>query len=295
MVLLKRKYFLFYLLKLKNQPGLAASAAALSNVFSDFGPGSEAAQRINQALFAGLPANLETLIDALAAGPVDVAALPAHLRSRYIGANGEVRLEVRPQIDTHDAKALAAFVADVQNLAPHASGAPVIIVEAGAAVLEAFAQALATSLMGIGIVLWLVLRRLRDVGLVFAPVFVAALWTLAVAAIFDVPFNFANVIVLPLLFGLSVDFGIHLVMRARDAEIADNGTVINPMRTSTPRAVLMSALTTIGSFGSIMLSGHPGTASMGQLLSIAISLSLLAVLVLLPAMLTLSARWQRGP
>jgi predicted RND superfamily exporter protein len=131
--------------------------------------------------------------------------------------------------------------------------------------------------------------------LVFAPVFVAALWTLAVAAIFDVPFNFANVIVLPLLFGLSVDFGIHLVMRARDAEIADNGTVINPMRTSTPRAVLMSALTTIGSFGSIMLSGHPGTASMGQLLSIAISLSLLAVLVLLPAMLTLSARWQRGP
>ncbi len=283
------------LLKLKNQPGLAASAAALSNVFSDLGPGSEAAQRINQALFAGLPANLETLIDALAAGPVDVAALPAHLRSRYIGANGEVRLEVRPQIDTHDAKALAAFVADVQNLAPHASGAPVIIVEAGAAVLEAFAQALATSLMGIGIVLWLVLRRLRDVGLVFAPVFVAALWTLAVAAIFDVPFNFANVIVLPLLFGLSVDFGIHLVMRARDAEIADNGTVINPMRTSTPRAVLMSALTTIGSFGSIMLSGHPGTASMGQLLSIAISLSLLAVLVLLPAMLTLSARWQRGP
>ena len=281
------------LLRLKNQPGIAVSVAALSDVFNDLDPGNDAVARINQSLFAGLPANLETLVDALDAGPVDVAALPAHLRSRYIGINGEIRLEVRPRINVHDSKALAAFVADVQNLAPHASGAPVIIVEAGRAVLGAFAQALATSLVGIGIVLWLVLRRLRDVGLVFAPVFVAALWTLAVAAIFDVPFNFANVIVLPLLFGLSVDFGIHLVMRARDTEIGADGAVVDPMRTSTPRAVLMSALTTLGSFGSIMLSGHPGTASMGQLLSIAITLSLLAVLILLPAMLTVSARWQR--
>ncbi|MEX0693159.1 MAG: hypothetical protein WD075_01820, partial [Rhodospirillales bacterium] len=139
---------------------------------------------------------------------------------------------------------------------------------------------LCISLAGISIVLWLVLRRIGDVLLVFAPVIVAALWTLAVSVIFNVPFNFANVIVLPLLFGLSVDYGVHLVLRQRHGDA-------NPMGTTTPRAVLMSALTTLGSFGSIMLSGHPGTASMGVLLSIAIFLSLVSMLVFLPALMHL--------
>jgi uncharacterized protein len=165
-------------------------------------------------------------------------------------------------------------------VAPQATGAPVIIVEAGRAVIDAFMQALGISLFGISIILWLVLRRVGDVLLVFAPVIVAALWTLALSVLFDVPFNFANVIVLPLLFGLSVDYGVHLVLRQRHGDA-------NPMLTTTPRAVLMSALTTIGSFGSIMLSGHPGTASMGVLLSIAIALSLLSILVFLPALMHL--------
>ena len=160
-----------------------------------------------------------------------------------------------------------------------------VIIEAGRAVLEAFGTALMISLAGIGTVLWLVLRRIGDVLLVFAPVCVAALWTLAVSAVADVPFNFANVIVLPLLFGLSVDFGIHIVMRQR---VSTNDG--DAMATTTPRAVLLSALTTLGSFGSIMLSGHPGTASMGLLLTIAIFLSLIAILGLLPALIRLFMR-----
>lgn len=160
-----------------------------------------------------------------------------------------------------------------------------IIVEAGRAVLDAFGEALLIALLGIGAVLWLVLRRFNDVLLVFAPVCVAALWTLAVSAVADVPFNFANVIVLPLLFGLSVDFGIHIVLRQRGLDAGHDA-----MSTTTPRAVLLSALTTLGSFGSIMLSGHPGTASMGLLLSIAISLSLVAILIFLPALMALTMR-----
>jgi len=114
-------------------------------------------------------------------------------------------------------------------------------------------------------------------------------WVLAVSALFDLPFNFANVIVLPLLFGLSVDFGLHLILRAK----SDEGEAINAIKTTTPRAILLSALTTLGSFGSIMLSGHPGTSSMGVLLTISIILSMVAILVVLPALITLLPSAQR--
>ena len=96
----------------------------------------------------------------------------------------------------------------------------------------------------------------------------------------NLPFNFANIIVLPLLFGLGVASGVHMVMRERAADRA-----IDIMRTSTPRAVLFSALTTIASFGSLALSGHLGMTSMGQLLTIAIGYTLICMLFVLPAMM----------
>ena len=264
-------------------PAATRLAAALN------GTRAEQAARINQALFKYLPGRLEDLVTALEASEVDVAGLPAELKSRYLSKDGSVRLDVRPKADLRDTVRLREFVEAVQSVAPQATGGPIIIVEAGRAVLDAFGKALVIALLGIGCVLWVVLRRLRDVFLVFAPVCVAALWTLAVSAVAGVPFNFANVIVLPLLFGLSVDFGIHIVLRQR-AIVASDTDHHDAMSTTTPRAVLLSALTTLGSFGSIMLSGHPGTASMGLLLSIAISLSLVAILIFLPALMALMMR-----
>jgi hypothetical protein len=124
------------------------------------------------------------------------------------------------------------------------------------------------------------LRSLRDTLLVFYPLVVAGLLTVATAVLFDLSFNFANVIVLPLLMGLGVASGIHLVMRSREA-LAD----IALLRTSTPRAVAFSALTTILSFGSLAVSTHRGTASMGILLTIAIGFTLLGGLIALPALM----------
>ena len=236
---------------------------------------------INTALFSALPGRLTALKTALEAAPFGIEDLPPSLAGRHVAADGRVKIEVLPKEDLRDAAALALFSETVRTVAPNATGAPVIIVEAGRAVVRAFAVAMLISVIGISIVLWFALRRIRDVVLVFVPVFLAALWTVAVAGLAGLQFNFANVIVLPLLFGLSVDFGTHIVLREREG--ASDGA----FETSTPLAVLLSALTTIGSFSSIMLSGHTGTASMGMLLSISITLSLAAILLVLPALLAL--------
>ena len=146
--------------------------------------------------------------------------------------------------------------------------------------MAAFQQATLIAFAAVCIVLLVVLRSVRDTVLVIFPLILAAIYTGAASVLLDLPFNFANVIVLPLLFGLGVASGIHLVIRAR--RVAD---ITALMRTSTPRAVLFSALTTIASFGSLALSGHRGMTSMGQLLTIAIVFTLLCALIVLPALL----------
>jgi hypothetical protein len=231
-------------------------------------------------LLAGLPGRLRQLDKALTAAPVTLANLPPDLRERQVAADGRARLAVYPKERLDDRRSIGRFVAAVRAVAPDASGSPVVILEAGNAVLSAFWQAAVISIVLIGVLLIAILDRWLDAVLVFAPLLLSALLTVALSVSFDLPFNFANIIVLPLLFGLGVASAIHLVVREREAAAVGGG-----LDTSTPRAVIFSALTTIGSFGSIALSSHPGTASMGLLLTIAIAMTLACTLLVLPALI----------
>ncbi len=225
-----------------------------------------------------LPAQLAQLKQSLNATAVTIDDLPESLRNRKIAKDGRVIVDVYPAENVADQQKLIEFVEAVRTVAPRAIGSPVVILEAGQAILGAFYQPGLISVLLIAFMLYLVLKRISDIGLVFAPLLLAGVFTLAASAIFGLAFNFANVIVLPLLFGLGVAGGIHLVLRHRtDPAATDTST--------TPRAILLSALTTMGSFGSIALSSHPGTASMGLLLTITITLTLLCTLIFLPALM----------
>jgi hypothetical protein len=241
---------------------------------------------MQERLLSGLPQRLDYLRQSLMAEPVAIASLPDDLRAREIASDGRTRIEIYPRENLTDRHALRDFVDAVRTVAPNATGGPIIILEAGDAVVAAFRDAGIIAVSCIAALLFVILRNVRDVLFVFAPLVLATLLMVVASVSLNLPFNFANVIVLPLLFGLGVANGIHMVLRgrheARDREVFD---------TSTPRAVVFSALTTIGSFGSMAISSHPGTASMGILLTIAITLTLVCTLVLLPALM---AVWGGG-
>jgi len=251
--------------------------------------GSGALAELEARLMTLLPGRLRALSDSLDAGPVTFDDLPDSLRRRQVAADGRASVEVYPKENLHQHQALRRFVEAVRAVALHATGSPVVILEAGNTVVGAFRDAAVLAFVAIAVLLAVLLRRLRDVALVFSPLVLAALLTVAASVLFGLPFNFANVIVLPLLFGLGVANGIHLVLRRRD-----EGGVTEVMASSTPRAVVFSALTTIGSFASIALSSHPGTASMGMLLTIAITLTLACTLIVLPALMTLDEKKREG-
>lgn len=232
-------------------------------------------------LLGTLSKQLEHLRIALTAGPVTYEKLPEALLSRFVAEDGRVRVEVLPAENPKDPESLRQFTSAVQAVAPNAAGDPIVIIGAGEVVVGAFWQASLLALLLIALLLLIVMQRLSDVLLVLAPLGLAALLTNLVGVAFDIPFNFANIIVLPLILGLGVANGIHFVLRER------NGASTNVLRTSTPRAIVFSALTTIGSFASLTLSAHLGTASMGMLLTIALVLVMLCTLTLIPALMSI--------
>jgi hopanoid biosynthesis associated RND transporter like protein HpnN len=266
---------------------LARAARRLAAALAPLGQDPQRLALLERALFTWLSRLVDQIGQSLLAEPFGVDDLPERLRSRWLSADGRARIEIRPAEDLRDQRARRRFVRAVQSVAPNASGAPVVMTEGGRAVIGAYRQAAVTALLAITLLLAALLRQVVAVALVLAPLLLAAVLTVAATVLFGLPFNFANVIVLPLLFGLGVASGLHIVLRARQA---------GPQRvllTSTPRAVLFSALTTVGSFGALALSSHKGTASMGLLLAIAIGLTIVCTLVVLPALLHEAGRWRQ--
>jgi predicted RND superfamily exporter protein len=145
-------------------------------------------------------------------------------------------------------------------------------------------QAFTGATLVIALMLTLLWHSPRATALVLAPIALAGLLLAAVSVLADMPLNFANVLVLPLLLGIGVDSGIHMVHRYRSGEREDL------LSTSTPRAVWWSALTTVASFGSLAFSSHRGMASLGQLLTLGVLLTVAANLLVLPALLALQGR-----
>lgn len=207
-------------------------------------------------------------------------ALPATLQNRFIAADGRLRLQIEPEQDLRDADARTEFVEMVRDLVPNAAGSARSVMESGRVISKSMLIAILCAWIAVAILLAVILRDGLLVSIILFSLVLAAVLTTATAALLGVPFNFANVIAVPLLVGVGADSGIHLGIRARRSETASD-----VYETSTPRAVFFSALTTICSFGTLMLSAHRGVASMGILLTLAIFFTLICTILVQPWLL----------
>lgn len=236
---------------------------------------------VEEDLLATLPIALQNLRSATEAAPFDEPGLPESLSLRWHSQSGEYRLAIYPAEDLNDNEALRRFVHAVQRVAPNATGAPMVSLEAGEAVVQAFVQAFLLALAGITLALIIVLRSVKYTLLVLVPLLLSSLFTAAFTVLLDVPFNFANIIALPLLLGLGIDSSLHMVHRSLNNQMVSEVLI----HTSTARAIFYSALTALVDFASLMLSSHQGTASMGILLTVGLAFTLICTLVILPVLL----------
>jgi len=260
------------------------------------GPGAMAAQRLAKQLDSlaadssakrataekaiTMPLNLKLaeLRNFLQAQPVTVSNLPEDLKQSWTTAGGQSRVEVFPSGDPNDNETLRTFAQKVLEIAPNAIGGPISILKSGDTIIVAFIQAGALALVSISLLLWVVLRRFGDVLLTIVPLLLAGVITMEICVLIGMPLNFANIIALPLLLGIGVAFKIYYIMAWRAGQTG-------LLQSSLTRAVFFSSLTTATAFGSLWLSSHPGTSSMGKLLALSLVTTLCAAVLFQPALM----------
>jgi uncharacterized protein len=259
-------------------PG-AEAATRLAAVLSTIASGDQALrERAAAALVPPLKSAINGLRLSLQAQPITAENLPQDLRANWVTSDGRARVEAHPKGDANDNEVLRQFARAVLGAEPRASGGPISILESGHTVVRAFIEAGLWAFLSIAILLWIVLRRFTDVCLTLIPLALAGVVTLEICVLIGLELNFANIIALPLLLGVGVAFKIYYITAWRAGQT-------QLLQSPLTRAVMYSALATATAFGSLWLSSHPGTSSMGKLLALSLVTTLAAAVLFQPVLM----------
>jgi len=257
----------------------AAAAKRLGEDLGKLASGDEALRaRAHAAMIPSLNTALDELRNYLQAQPVTLETLPPEIAREWVTQDGRYKVEILPKGDPTDNETLRQFARAVLAVEPNATGGPIAILESGRTVVRAFYEAGFWALGSIIILLWILLRRLGDVLLTIIPLLVAGIVTMELMVLFGMKLNFANIIALPLLLGVGVAFKIYYIMAWRAGQT-------DLLQSSLTRAVMFSALTTATAFGSLWLSSHPGTSSMGKLMALALVTTMAAAVLFQPVLM----------
>ncbi|WP_150045961.1 MMPL family transporter [Methylomonas rhizoryzae] len=237
-------------------------------------------EKIQTSLLGTLPTVMNQLLTGFQAEEIDAGSIPEPIKQRWLSAGGLYRIQIFPKQDLNDLGHLQEFITQVQAIAPNVTDLPVMYWESMKSVLAAFRQAILTALVSIALLLLVIRRSVVDTLLVMTPLVLAGLFTMASTVLTGTPVNFANIIALPLLMGLGVDNGIHMVERLHHSLAEDQ----NIYESSTARGMYYGALTTISSFAGLAFSPHQGIASMGLVITIGIFWIMVCTFILLPAL-----------
>jgi hopanoid biosynthesis associated RND transporter like protein HpnN len=217
--------------------------------------------------------------------PLRMEDLPAVLGHRFVGVTGKFLLQVYPKYDVWQRDNQKQFIEQLRTIDPNVTGTPVQLYEYTSLLVNSYITAAWYSLIAIAVLVFLHFRSVGAVILSLLPVLIGVLWLTGMMGWFGIPFNPANIMTLPLVIGIGVTNGIHILNRF--AEEHTPGILSR----STGKAVLVSGLTAIAGFGSLMLAKHRGIHSLGFIMATGIAACMIAALTFLPSLLNLLGRW----
>ncbi|WP_118184229.1 MMPL family transporter [Paraburkholderia phosphatilytica] len=268
----------------EDHPGAgAAEATHLSNTLRKLAAADAATRdRAETAMSDTLKLALAQLAALLQPASITRDNLPPAIVRDWVAPNGQAQVDIAPKVppgvDPNDDTMLARFAHAVKAAEPGAIGGPISILHSADTIIKAFLQAACWAVLSITILLWITLRRFGDVLRTMIPLLVSAVVTLELCVVFGMPLNFANIIALPLMLGVGVAFKIYFVMAWRNGQTG-------LLQSSLTHAVMFSAATTATAFGSLWLSHHPGTSSMGRLLALSLACTLTGAVVFQPVLM----------
>ncbi len=214
---------------------------------------------------------------------VTIEDVPEELRRKFVGSNGDFLLQIHPKVDIWEREGARQFVTELRSVDPAVTGSPVITYEATRLMERGYLQGTVYAFILVGGLTLLMIRRLKESALALLPLVLGLLWTIGLMHLFGLKFNLANVWGLPLMIGISAEFGLNVVLRYLEGR-AHGGPLV---ARSTVMGVVLNGVTTIVGFGSLMIAAHRGIFGLGLLLTIGSACGLVAALVVLPVILRL--------
>ena len=242
-------------------------------------------EKFSEELFVDYRALMEELQQNADPQFVEISGLPKSLRERFISEQGKYLITVFPSVDIWNLENRQEYLKDLRSVDTNVTGSAVHMFNSTRLMTEGYINGGVYAMTAIFIYIFAVFRNLRTVIFILLPVFVGSIWTLGIMDALNLKLNMANLVILPLILGIGVVNGIHITHRYREEE--DKTKVV--LGKSTGRAVLLSSLTTIIGFGSMMVADHYGVFSLGLVLSLGVLCCLIASITFLPALLKLSA------
>ncbi len=215
--------------------------------------------------------------------PVVLADVPEEIQRKFIGKRGDFLLQVHPRVDIWEREGARTFVRELRSVDPDVTGAPIITYEAIGYMERAYYQGTIYAFLAVGILSFLMIRRVKETLLALLPLVLGLLWTVGLMRVFGIQFNMANVWGLPLIIGASAEFGLNVMVRYLEGR--DHGGPL--VARSTVMAVALSGVSTMVGFGSLMIARHQGIYSLGLLLTLGSACGLFAALAVLPVILRL--------
>jgi predicted RND superfamily exporter protein len=247
----------------------------------------EARKRLDRhqvKLVGSIAQNLDWLKTQRGDRPLSTEDLPPELKQRYLSKNGKVLIEIEPAVDVWERKPTEQFVGEIQTVAPEATGTPVMNLEYIDLLKESYVQAALYAAGVVVVLIFLLFRRIKDVLLTLLPLGIGILWMFGLLGLFKIQLNPANIVTLPMILGIGVAFGVYVVARYRE-----EGKV-RIFESSTGKAVILSAMTTLFGFGSMLFGEYRGLVSLGMVMSLGVICTLVSAIVILPQILSLQDR-----
>jgi hypothetical protein len=229
-----------------------------------------------RAFLEDLQKNLGILSTGMNPDKIVVTDLPEDLVARFKSPKGRYALFIYPKDNIWDPDALSKFVADIRKVDEESLGTPIEVHESSRLMRATFVRSAVLAFIIICLLVWMDFRSFRCVLLAVAPLVVGLLWLFGAMGLFGIPFNMANFFAIPILIGIGVDFGVHLVHRLKRERS------LSAMTTSTGKGVILTAVTNAVGFGAMMMAAHQGISSLGQIMAVGAVCCLAAALVALP-------------
>ena len=218
---------------------------------------------------------------------ITLETLPVHIKERYINDAGDTYLvTIYPREHIWDFEVLRRFNAQLERISPRITGNPPMFLRLIDYIGRDGLRATILTIFIVIVLLWIDFRSLRMALLGIIPLLAGGIWMMGLMKTFGMMFNFINVMGIPMIVGIGIDYGVHLLHRYRFEGMNMTPTVLK----STGKAILLTSLTTMAGFGSLLISTYRGFASLGMLLAIGVAACFLTTVLFLPAIINLGQR-----